>query len=395
MAKREITLEALKTWAASKNPNTTAGDANCVYDHPFISFVEQTASTRMLPISYRGDMWIGGLPLPKITKCQPYAPLGIPGWVGAVGETRTYGWVPTPEVQQLFHNLKPLGLVSFQTLLNEIAKLEQPQVAPVEVNETTDDLITRESLLADIGTIPTTFRTKYQRVAYVLSVLRGHANGLIAKAARCLYDGSISQMARRNATSTPEAVVDAVLARAHQDLDELEREMAEEERQAAPPTWRRIGGQSVAIQPESITEWVASISAPPELPADLFPDELLLAETDSERMILAWADALFGQAAYFSRACEDGQHHKCADLACECGCHEPWEPPAASASILPAARHEQAFWRDYDAKRDLIAMEACCRIDAMAEGLAVMSDEAMDFIESDEFAAWLGYPLAA
>ncbi len=60
------------------------------------------------------------------------------------------------------------------------------------------------------------------------------------------------------------------------------------------------------------------------------------------------------------------------------------------SDAMEAARYEQeqAFWRDYDAHRDAIAMEAACRLDALAMGLDVLEDDLMDWMESDETAAW-------
>lgn len=73
--------------------------------------------------------------------------------------------------------------------------------------------MTTADLIAAIGTIPGCFRSNAQRISYMLSVLRSHQNAVIAKAAISLYDGSISAMSKKAATSTPEAVASAVLAR--------------------------------------------------------------------------------------------------------------------------------------------------------------------------------------
>ena len=73
--------------------------------------------------------------------------------------------------------------------------------------------MTQQDLIAAIGAMPASQRTPYQRVSYALSMLRTHADPTIAAAAKSLYDGSISLMSKRAATSTPEAIVAAVLAR--------------------------------------------------------------------------------------------------------------------------------------------------------------------------------------
>ncbi len=73
--------------------------------------------------------------------------------------------------------------------------------------------MTQHDLIAAVGTIPAAFRTPQQRIGYMLSILRTHADPTIAAAAKSLYDGSISLMSKRAATSTPEAVASAVLAR--------------------------------------------------------------------------------------------------------------------------------------------------------------------------------------
>jgi hypothetical protein len=104
----------------------------------------------------------------------------------------------------------------------------------------TIETTTRDELLASIGTIPACMRTNYQRVGYMLSMLRGNADEAIAQGAKSLYDGSISRMAKLTRTSTPEAVIAQVLERAQ------------------------------AFQP--FPEWVKRLSVI-DLPLDLFPDD--------------------------------------------------------------------------------------------------------------------------
>lgn len=288
--------------------------------------------------------------------------------------------------------------------------------------QTTDDLITRESLIANVGSIPAYHdSTKYRRVCYVLSILRGHANGLIAKAARSLYDGSISAMARRKATSTPEAVVSAVLERAHADLDELEREQEAYYRQEA------------ARQEAATAEWVASLSAP-ELPLDLFPDSLLLPsqmtageqaladvldvwpvsglfESEPEREVLVLYDAaqwLRDGALVELTSAEYAEVVKAFQPFPPDDDPEPTSPASAPVVIAvePAEEtlravglaqldawiaacdaqryeQEQAFWRDYEAKRTQIADEAGWRVEALCEGLDVLDDDILGWFEEE------------
>ncbi len=73
-------------------------------------------------------------------------------------------------------------------------------------------MLTRETLLQTVGPVPA--GTRLQQVYYVASALRTLPDAEIASAAKSLYDGSISRLAAKKATSTPAAVADEVIARA-------------------------------------------------------------------------------------------------------------------------------------------------------------------------------------
>ena len=277
--------------------------------------------------------------------------------------------------------------------------------------EMTTATLTRTDLLATVSTIPACMHTNYQRVGYMLSVLRSHANGLIAQAATSLYDGSISQMARRNATSTPEAVVDAVLARAHAGLDALEQEMAAEERQEAAREEcaqmneeftleyrmrQREQGMLADDHPDDIVAWAEGLLAGKDTgemaftfgpePVVLSAAERFFSDTldvlgvagllercwDADLDPVGLPTKLFPDTSRFSAACEAGQHHRCRMAGCACGCHLDYDPTPAAAVVLDFSAYDR--WEQ----------EQTCRMDAVTLGLDVLSEATLEEVEQGD-----------
>ena len=146
--------------------------------------------------------------------------------------------------------------------------------------------------------------------------------------------------------------------------------------------------QAADADVETIEQWMASLD-PVGLPLALFPDAPTALELTAAR----------ARREYPSRQQLLDEEPEPPEPTTPASAPKPQAEEMAEAtglalydaweSQVAAARYEQeqAFWRDYNANRQQIAMETGCRVDAMAMGLDVMDEDVQGWLE-EEAAEW-------